>query len=187
MWRGVLSEGGCGVQSSEFIRAGRGISYLGVASYLMGLLISSHASSSFQECPEHPTQRRYPRGGGQEHPSTGPSTGRIYIPGLGALFALWGDLSAVARGILSRSRLDRAQGVRTWPVLRGHLSQWATRSILSHRAAYLRGACPEAINPRGRLLAHALPTSWRVGLWLTASDRLGDYLVRWSASRSKVE
>jgi len=181
VWRGVLAEGGCGVQSSEFIRAGRGISYLGVASYLMGLLISglSHASSSFQECPEHPTQRRYPRGGGDRSI-------------LAQVLAQDGSISQgsehclhwegpIGRGPghpFSKPPLDRAQGVRTWPVLRGHLSQWATRSILSHRAAYPRGACPEASNPRGRLLAHALPTSWRVGLWLTASDRLGDYLVR---------
>jgi len=35
---------------------------------------------------------------------------------------------------------------------------------ITQRAAYPRGACPEASNPRGRLLAHALLTSWRVGL-----------------------
>ena len=171
MWRGVLAEGGCGVQSSEFVRAGRDISYLGLASYLMGLLISglSHMQVLRSKSARSILPRGAIPGGGGTGASSGPSTGRIYISQGSEHCLHWeGPIGRGPGHPFSKPPLDRAQGVRTWPVLRGHLSQWATRSILSHRAAYPRGACPEASNPRGRLLAHALPTSWRVGLWLTA-------------------
>ena len=91
-----------------------------------------------------------------------------------------------------RSRLDRAQGVRTWPVLRGHLSHWATRSILSHRAAYIPGVpMPRGEQSKGppsgtctahilagravaRLVADGIRSTWVLGSLIRLSIKLSE-------------